>query len=248
MYSITYDSRNFDTFPKTSIASTDEAAIQLAIADDYPLLIVGMEQLLASCQDIVVVAQCTRFHDLLAQMALKRPKIILFGCETSFDKISQQLHAITEQDPEARVLLFTGNQSVEFHEEALRNGARGVILKSCAPELIARSVRQVHRGNLCFDRALTDRMLGTFFLRRKQAELSPETVKISSLTLRETQIICRICEGMRNKEISHELHISNSTVAHHLTSIYRKLGLADRTELLLYAQRNEISALRAVHK
>jgi DNA-binding NarL/FixJ family response regulator len=51
---------------------------------------------------------------------------------------------------------------------------------------------------------------------------------------------------MRNKEIAYELHISNATVAHHLTSIYRKLGVADRTELLLYAHRNQIPALRAV--
>jgi DNA-binding NarL/FixJ family response regulator len=55
----------------------------------------------------------------------------------------------------------------------------------------------------------------------------------------------RICEGLRNKEIASKLYISDATVAHHLTSIYRKLGLADRTELLLYAHQNDISSLRA---
>jgi two-component system nitrate/nitrite response regulator NarL len=225
------------------IAGNSEAAIPLAIVDDYPLLIAGIEQFLASCGDIVVVAQCTRFPDLLVQIALKHPKIILLGCETSFDRLPKQLLAITERDPEAKVIVFTGNQNLEFHEEALRNGARGVILKHCAPELIAKSVRKVHRGGLCFDRSLTDRMLSTF-VRHKHPKLPTEAARISSLTERETQIISRISEGLRNKEIAYELHISNATVAHTLTAIYRKLGLADRTELLLYAHRNRISALQ----
>jgi two-component system nitrate/nitrite response regulator NarL len=227
------------------IANSHEATIPLAIADDCPLLIFGAQRLLAACQDIVVVAECIGFRDLLSQVALKRPKIILLGCETSADKLSQQLLAIAEHDPEAKVIVFTGNENLEFHEEALRNGARGVILKYCAPELITRSVRKVHRGDLCFDPALTNRMLKTF-VRRKQPELPPESAKLSSLTERETQIIRRICQGMRSKEIAYELQISNATVAHNLTSIYRKLGVADRTELLLYAHRNQPSAFKTV--
>jgi DNA-binding NarL/FixJ family response regulator len=91
---------------------------------------------------------------------------------------------------------------------------------------------------------LTHRVLSSFG-QRKAAETRPELAKISSLTVREYQIIGRICQGMRNKEIASKLYISDATVAHHLTSIYRKLGLADRTELLLYAQQNGIATLKA---
>jgi DNA-binding NarL/FixJ family response regulator len=91
---------------------------------------------------------------------------------------------------------------------------------------------------------LTHRMLSTF-VKRRPSEIPPEVAKISSLTGRENQIIGRICEGMRNKEIARKLYISDATVAHHLTSIYRKLGLADRTELLLFAHQNGLSTLRA---
>jgi DNA-binding NarL/FixJ family response regulator len=142
-----------------------------------------------------------------------------------------------------KVIVFTGNPNLDFHEEALRNGAKGVLLKHCAPDLVAKTIRRVSRGVLCFDRALTDRMLSTF-VRRKQTEPPPEIARISSLTERENQIIGRICEGLRNKEIANKLYISDATVAHHLTSIYRKLGLADRIELLLYAHHNGISSLR----
>jgi DNA-binding NarL/FixJ family response regulator len=237
MHSTAYDSKIFD-------ASPSEAGINIAIADDYPVLIAGMRQSLEPCDDIVVVAECTQISDLVAQVALKKPDVILLGCETDLDSLAPQLLSITERHPDAKVIVFTGNASLNFHEAALRNGAKGVLLKHCAPELIVKTVRKVYRGELCFDRALTHRMLSTF-VKRKPTETLPEMAKISSLTRRESQIISRICEGMRNKEIASKLYISDATVARHLTSIYRKLGLTDRTELLLYAQQNGISSLKA---
>jgi len=236
MYSTTTDSRNQD--------ANSRETINIAIADDYPVLLAGMRQFLAPCEDIIVLAECTRVSDLLEQVALKKPDIILLGCETHLENLAQQLHSIAELHSDGKVIVFTGNLSSNFHEAALRNGAKGVLLKQCAPELIAKTVRKVSRGDLCFDRALTDRVLSTF-VQRKPAETPPEKARISSLTGRENQIISRICEGMRNKEIASKLYISDATVAHHLTSIYRKLGLADRTELLLFAQQNGISRLRA---
>jgi DNA-binding NarL/FixJ family response regulator len=235
MYLTTPDYETIDPKPQV-------ARISIAIADDYPVLLAGMRQSLA-CDDIDVVAESTQMDDLLGQVSLKTPEIVLFGCETNADKLPQQLHSMVERHADVKVILFTGNASLDFHEVALRSGARGVLLKHCAPSLLAKTAREVSRGSLCFERGLTDRMLGTF-ARRKNTEL-PAQGKISSLTGRESQVISRVCEGMRNKEIASQLYISDATVAHHLTSIYRKLGLTDRTELLLYAHHNGISSLRA---
>lgn len=237
MYSTTQDSRIFDTSPR-------EGGIHVAIADDYPVLLAGMRQSLLPCDDIVVVAECTRISDLLAQVALKKPEVVLLGCETSLENLAQHLRSIAERHADAKAIVFTGRASLDFHETALRNGAKGVLSKHCAPEWIARTVRKVFQGDLCFDPALTHRVLSTL-VPRKPAELPPAKAGIASLTGRENQIISRICQGMRNKEIASKLYISDATVAHHLTSIYRKLGLADRTELLLYAHNNGISTLKA---
>ena len=237
MYSTTYDSKIFDASPR-------QANIDIAILDEYPVLLAGMRQSLAPCDDIAVVAECTRISDLLAQVALKKPEVILLGSETTLENLAQQLHSITERHSDVKVIVFTGNTSLNFHEAALRNGAKGVLLKQCAPDLIAKTVRKVFSGELCFDSALTRRVLSTI-VQRKPTELPPAKAGISSLTGRENQIISRICEGLRNKEIASKLYISDATVAHHLTSIYRKLGLADRTELLLYAHHNGISTLKA---
>jgi two-component system, NarL family, response regulator DegU len=237
MYQNTCDTKKFDGRPQ-------EAGITIAIADDYPVLLAGIRQSLALYDDIAVVAECLGIDDLLAQAALKKPEIILLGCETNLEGLVQQLHGFGERHFDGKVIVFTGNVSVNFHEAALRNGAKALLSKRCAPELIGTTVRKVSQGDLCFDRALTHRVLNTF-VQRKPAEMPSEKAGVSSLTGRETQIISRICEGMRNKEIARKLYISDATVAHHLTSIYRKLGLADRTELLLYAHHNGLSTLKA---
>ena len=236
MYPTTYDAKICD-------AGAQEAGIHIAIADDYPVFLAGMRQSLAPCDDIVVVAECTRISDLLAEVALKKPEVILLGCESNLENLSQQLHSIAELHPDVKVVVFTGNVSVNFHEAALRKGAKGILLKQCAPEWIAKTVRKVSQGDLCFDPALTHRVLSTL-VQRKPTTPPAEKAGIAALTGRENQIISRICQGMRNKEIASKLYISDATVAHHLTSIYRKLGLADRTELLLYAHHNGISTLR----
>ena len=80
-----------------------------------------------------MVAECTRIDDLLAQVALKKPEIILLGCETNLDKLPQQLHSMAERHADVKVIVFTGNASLNFHEAALRNGAKGILLKHCAP-------------------------------------------------------------------------------------------------------------------
>ncbi len=218
--------------------------ISIAIADDYPVLLAGIRQFLAPCDDIAVRAECIGFAELQAQVALNKPQLILLGCETTGEELARQLHSLAEQHADVKVILFTGNASSHFHEVALRNGAKGVLLKHSAPDLVARTIRKVARGGLCFAPELTERML-TSLVQRKAPDTAPEKAGISALTGRENQIISRICEGLRNKEIASKLYISDATVAHHLTSIYRKLGLADRTELLLYAHHNGISPLRA---
>jgi DNA-binding NarL/FixJ family response regulator len=229
---------------KKQLTRLGDRSINIAIADDYPVLLAGMRQALAPCDDIVVVAECTRIGDLLAEVAASKPDVILLGCDSNLESLAQQLHSIAELHSDVRVIVFTGNVSVNFHEAALRNGAKGILLKQCAPEWIAKTVRKVSQGDLCFDSALTHRVLSTL-VQRKPAQPPPAKAGIAALTGRENQIISRICEGMRNKEIAGKLYISDATVAHHLTSIYRKLGLADRTELLLYAHHNGISTLKA---
>src|ERR1700722_12945330 len=105
MHSATYDSTVFDATPR-------ETNIQVVIADDYPVLLAGMRQSLALCDDIVVMAESTRICDLLAQVALKKPEIVLLGCELDPDNIAQELLGIADRHLDAKVIGFTGNESL----------------------------------------------------------------------------------------------------------------------------------------
>jgi len=154
MYPTTQNSRIFDAAPR-------EGGIHIALADDYPVLLAGMRQSLAPCDDIVVVAECTRFSDLLSEVSLNKPEVILLGCDSNLENLSHQLHSIAELHADVKVIVFTGNVNVNFHEAALRNGAKGILLKQCSPEWIAKTVRKVSQGDLCFDPALTHRVLST---------------------------------------------------------------------------------------
>ena len=228
--------------PLQNVKSHTEVSV--VIADDLPVLLAGVRQILAASEEIVVLAESTRIDDLLVEVSARRPDVVLLGCETTAELLSQQLHSLAERHLDTKIIVFTSNPSLDYHEIALRNGARGVLAKNCSVRLVAETIQKVARGEMCFERALTQRMLSSF-VRRKRQEAPPAKAGIDTLTGRESQVMRRICEGLRNKEIASKLYISDATVAHHLTSIYRKLGLADRTELLLYAHQNDILTRRA---
>src|SRR5271165_474173 len=104
MYQTTYDGKK-DARPQ-------QASITVAIADDYPVLLAGIRQSLALYDDIVVVAECIGMDDLLAKVALKKPEIILLGCETNLENLVQQLHIFGERHCNGKVIVFTSNASV----------------------------------------------------------------------------------------------------------------------------------------
>src|SRR5271156_743999 len=125
------------------LTDAESKSISIAIADDYPVLLAGVRQFLAPCDDIAVMVECIGFAELQAKVALNKPQVILLGCESTGEELAQQLHGLAAQHAEVKVILFTGNASSHFHEIALRNGAKGVLQKQCAPELVARTIRKV---------------------------------------------------------------------------------------------------------
>ena len=96
----------------------------LFTADDYPVFLAGMRQSLAPCSDIVVVAECTRFSDLLAEVASNKPEVILLGCDSNLENLSQQLHSIAELHSDVKGDRLYRKRKLNFHEVALRTGQR----------------------------------------------------------------------------------------------------------------------------
>jgi DNA-binding NarL/FixJ family response regulator len=140
------------------------------------------------------------------------------------------------------VILLTSRKDPDFLEEALRCGARGVFQRERPSHYIPIAIRKVINGGLWFEQAIAERMLDELLNKRNKTE-KPEERKIATITTREQEVIDLICQGLKNREVSERLHISEITVSHHLTSIFRKLEVDDRISLILFSHKNRLVTL-----
>ena len=118
----------------------------------------------------------------------------------------------------------------------------GVVLKEDAAELLLKAIEKVYKGEAWLDRLTLGNLLWEMSSQEKPTP-DPQTKRISSLTERERQVINLIAEGLKNRQIAERLFISPTTVTHHLSSIYSKLGVSDRLELVIYAFSNKLAKI-----
>lgn len=141
------------------------------------------------------------------------------------------------QISDAKVLFLTGMRDADIHDKAILNGARGILLKDEPAKVIIRAIEKVSEGEIWASKA----SLARIFTRMSAGtQTDPEREKIASLTGREREIITALLtfEDSTNEEIAGRLFISSSTLKNHLTTIYSKLGLSNRVQLLKYAIRH----------
>lgn len=208
------------------------------VVDDHRTVLWGLEKLINSerprMEAVGAAASCA---EAIALAEKAYPDVILLdidlGDENGIDAIPQLLAAC-----DAKVLMITGLRDPAVHDSAVLAGARGVVQKECAAELILKAIECVHRGELWLDRAAASRIVGR--LSRQAAAAPAEEHALGQLTTREREIVDVISShpGANTKAIADKLHISEHTVRNHLTSIYGKLGVLNRLELFVYASKH----------
>jgi DNA-binding NarL/FixJ family response regulator len=223
--------------------------IEVILADNQPLTISGLRSALSDHSDIRILAECTERTHMLETVRSQSPQILL----VSTDLLDEELDILPELtgDGEAtRVILLTNRKDADFLQQALRCGARGVFLREKPAHHIPIAIRSVIRGQLWFERAVTERLLISVLRNGNGAEkngteknFDPDDGKLATITARERDVIELICQGLRNKEISSRLNISEATVSHHLTSIFHKLEVEDRVSLVIYAVKKRLVTL-----
>jgi DNA-binding NarL/FixJ family response regulator len=211
--------------------------IQLVIADNQPLTLSGLRSAVADHADIQVMAECQNRDRLMDAVRKHSPDVLLVSTDILEEELDALERLVTEID-ETRVIVLTSRKDPDFLEGALRCGAKGVIQREWPIQQIPVAIRKVTRGGVWLERSVAERVLGNLLHARDAPD--PETNKITSLTPRERQIIDLICQGFKNKGLSETLHISEATVSHHLTSIYRKLEVVDRTSLVIYSAKHNL--------
>ena len=215
-----------------------DANIRILIVDDHLLVRTGLRMLIDNESDMTVVGKAATRSEALALAESEKPNVVLLdidlGNENGLDFLAE-LHDVL---PNVRVLVLTGLRDIESHRRAARLGAAGVVLKEHAAEVLLKAIKKVHQGELWLDRS----MMGTLLREMTQGpSVDEEAAKISTLTPRERDVLALIAEGLKNKDIGARLFISETTVTHHLSSVFAKLDVSDRLELVLYAFANGLA-------
>jgi DNA-binding NarL/FixJ family response regulator len=205
--------------------------IRLVLADDHSIVLDGLRRLFESQGDFQVVGCCPDGDAALEAVRGTPPDVLVLDLKMPKRTGIEVLKAMAAEGIRCPTVLLTAALNDEDVDEALRLGAKGIVLKESEPEALLECVRKVHAGESWIDRETMSRMT-TRELRREAAVR--ESGK--DLTPRELDIVRMISQGLRNRAIAERLSISEGTVKIHLHNIYDKLGVDGRLELMLFAQ------------
>jgi DNA-binding NarL/FixJ family response regulator len=205
--------------------------IRVVLADDHPLLLGGLDQLLSLERDIRVVARCTNGNEALAAIVRERPRVAVVDLTMPGRSGIDLLRELDAMRSPVRLVLLTARIEHEQVLEAMKLGVAGIVLKESAPLQILECIRRVAAGEQWIDHVIGSRTLDAV-LRRQAGAAKAAAV----LTSRETEVVRMVARGLRNKEIADLLSITEGTVKAHLRTIFEKLGIDSRMKLVVYAR------------
>jgi DNA-binding NarL/FixJ family response regulator len=204
--------------------------IRIVIVDDHAMLRAGLEQLLGGEPDLEVVGNAASGEEAVAMVREVRPDVVLMDLQMpGVDGVSATRQIVGEDL--ADVLVLTSYSDAERIVGALDAGAMGYLLKDAEPDEVLRGIRAVARGESPIDPKAARELLGS---RRTSSAATAD------LTPRETEVLALVRQGLANKQIARRLGISERTVKAHLTSAFQRIGVLDRTQAALWAERNGI--------
>lgn len=212
------------------------------IVDDQLVVREGLRMLLENHERMKVVGMAGTRSEALELIAQQPSDLIILNLELGGYSALSFIPQLRDVAKNARVLVLTGQRNSETHQKAAQLGAMGVVLKEDAVDLLLKAIEKVYQGEAWLDRLTLGNLLWEMSSRDKES-LDPQRRKIASLTDRERQVIALITEGLKNRQIAERLFISPTTVTHHLSSIYSKLGVTDRLELVVYAFANKLAKM-----
>ena len=227
---------------KTTITMADEKLIRILIVDAQEMIRTALRLLIETNARMSVVGEAGNRADALTVACREQPDIILFdlalGDEDGLDLI-EELCAASKS---SRLLILTSLRDAEMHAHAILLGAVGVLLKDKTADMLMKAIEKVSEGEPWIDHSTLTNVLTAISKRKTTTEVDDDASKIASLTSRERQVIATVCAGLKNKQIAQKLFISESTVRHHLSSIFGKLGASGRFDLIIYAHRHNLTS------
>jgi DNA-binding NarL/FixJ family response regulator len=205
--------------------------IDIVLADDHPVVRRGLSQFFEEVDDLRVVAECADGESALDEVRKHNPHVLIVDLRMPGASGLEVLRRLRSEAQQPATIVLAGNISDDEVVEAMRLGAKGVVLKEMAPMLLVQCIRKVAAGGVWLEKEAIGRALG------KLLQGGGERSR-SVLTPREIEIVKMVAEGFGNREVAERLFISEGTVKTHLHTIYEKLGLKGRVQLVAYVREN----------
>lgn len=204
--------------------------VRVIVVDDQCLLREGIAALLGADERIEVVGRCANGQEAIDRTAIEQPDVVLTDIRMPVLDGIQAIREIKARWPRVRVVILSSFVSDGYVVEGLMAGADGYLLKDASPAALIAGVMAVANGEQVIEPSVTQHLAG---LLSKQS--NERNHCYDGLTPRELQTLAMIARGLVAKEIAHDLRISEKTVRNHVSNIYRKLDIFDRSQIVLYA-------------
>lgn len=212
-------------------------AVEVIIADDHSMVREGLKQLLELDGDIVVIGEASDGVECLDLLEKKLPQALLLDINMPNMNGLEVLEKIKEKKLDTKVIILTVHNEVEYLLKAVEIGIDGYMLKDSNSDELKKAIYSVIEGESYIQPNLIP------ILNSKMIERDVEKEKLALLTKRELEVLKLMAVGSYNKEIGEKLNISERTVKNHISSIFKKIDVSDRTQAAIFAIRNNLISI-----
>lgn len=215
----------------------DMEKIRVMITDDHSLIREGLKQLLEFDGSIEVVGEASNGVECLKKLSECNPEVLLLDINMPEKNGIEVLKQMKADDSKIKVLILTVHNEMDYLMKAVDIGVDGYILKDSESAELKKAIRAVRNGENYIQPSLIPALNSQLLSRDTDKD------KISSLTNRELEVLVQVANGMFNKEIATNLNISERTVKNHISNIFKKIDVSDRTQAAVFAIKNNIIKL-----
>lgn len=217
---------------------------RVLLIDKHAMVRAGLRLLMETQSTMTVESEWSSPQEAIgaaSQQPESIPDIIVIDLDHGGDERLICLPELLATFKGTRIIGLIDVYDKEIYSRAVRFGIMGLVLKEKPGDVLLKAIERVHAGEIWIDRTVIASVITEMTRHSNGEEQDSEEYKINSLTAREREVVTLVGEGLKNRDIAARLFISETTVRHHLTSIFDKLGVSDRFELAIYAYRHGLA-------
>lgn len=212
-------------------------AVKIMITDDHSMIREGLKSLLELDGDIEVIAEAENGEECMQKLLTVKPDVLLLDINMPKMNGLEVLKSLKDAKSKVKVLVLTVHNETEYLMKAVEIGINGYVLKDSESAELKKAIFTIYDGENYIQPSLIPA------LNSKMIEKNEDEIKLESLTKRELQVLKELAVGKFNRDIAKEMEISERTVKNHISSIFKKLDVTDRTQAAVFAIRNNLISI-----